>query len=101
MGKPDKIYLNNTNYIYSLAGDKADIGNVRETFFFNQVKQVAEVNTSVTSDFFVNKLYTFEIGGKNKKKKQISETPDSYLVKDDIETGYENTIPLWMFGFLY
>lgn len=101
MGKPDKIYLNNPNYIYSLAGDRADIGNVRETFFFNQVKQVAEVNTSPTSDFLVNKLYTFEVGGKNKKKKQISETPNSYLVKDDIETGYENTIPLWMFGLLY
>jgi len=25
----------------------------------------------------------------------------SYIAADDIETGYGNKIPLWMFGFLY
>lgn len=26
---------------------------------------------------------------------------NGYVVKDDIETGYGNIIPLWMFGMLY
>jgi uncharacterized protein len=101
IGKPDKIYINNPNYMYSLVGDKAEIGNIRETFFFNQVNHVAEVNASPGSDFLINNQYTFEIGGKSKKYKQISDIQNAYLVKDDIETGYENTIPLWLFGFLY
>ena len=25
----------------------------------------------------------------------------AYIVKDDIEYGFGNTIPLWHFGFLY
>lgn len=101
IGKPDKIYMNNSNYMYSMVGDKAEIGNIRETFFFNQANQVAEVNASPVSDFLVNNHYTFEIGGRSKKSKQISDVKNSFLVKDDIETGYENTIPLWLFGFLY
>jgi predicted AAA+ superfamily ATPase len=101
IGKPDKIYLNNSNYMYSMVGDKAEIGNIRETFFYNQVSQVAGVNASLVADFLVNNQYTFEVGGKNKKYKQISGIQKSFLVKDDIETGFENTIPLWLFGFLY
>jgi predicted AAA+ superfamily ATPase len=101
IGKPDKIYLNNSNYMYSMVGDNAEIGNIRETFFYNQVCQVAGINAYLESDFLVNNQYTFEIGGKNKKYKQISGVKNSFLVKDDIETGYENTIPLWLFGFLY
>jgi uncharacterized protein len=46
-------------------------------------------------------LYTFEIGGKNKTKKQIANIPESYVVSDSIEFGYENKIPLWLFGFVY
>ena len=101
IGKPEKIYLNNSNFIYSLVGDNADIGNIRETFFLNQVSRVAEVNASPVSDFLVNNKQTFEIGGKSKKRKQITDIPNSYIAKDDIETGYENVIPLWLFGFLY
>ncbi len=87
--------------MYSLVGDNADIGNIRETFFLNQVSRVAKVNASPVSYFLVNNKQTFEIGGKSKKRKQIADIPNSYIVKDDIETGYENVIPLWLFGFLY
>ncbi len=101
IGKPEKIYLNNSNFMYSLVGDNADIGNIRETFFLNQVSRVAKVNASPGSDFLVNNKQTFEIGGRSKKRKQITDIPNSYIAKDDIETGYENVIPLWLFGFLY
>jgi hypothetical protein len=49
---------------------------------------------------FIQKL-TFEVGGKNKSRKQIAVVPDSYIAADDIEYGFDNKIPLWLFGFLY
>lgn len=27
--------------------------------------------------------------------------PDSFIAADEIETGFGNKIPLWLFGFLY
>lgn len=100
LGKVEKVYLDNTNLIYSLAHEASDIGNMRETFFFNQLRVKYEVITSSVSDFQVNEL-TFEVGGRNKKQKQIREVKDGYIVKDDIETGYQNVIPLWQFGLVY
>jgi uncharacterized protein len=101
LGKPEKIYLQNPSLIYNMVGSNAEIGNIRETFFFNQISRKAQVNASPYADFLVSNKYTFEIGGKNKKKKQIPIVPNSFIVMDDIESGYENVIPLWMFGFLY
>lgn len=101
LAKPEKIYLNNTNQIYSLASNAPNIGNLRETFFFNQLQAVAEVNSSPNADFTINKQYTFEIGGKNKGHEQISKTPDAYLALDDIEYGFGKKIPLWLFGLMY
>lgn len=100
LGKTEKIYLDNTNLIYVLAPKRADIGNVRETFFMNQLRVVGDVMCSPVSDFFVDGM-TFEIGGRKKGQKQISEIDNAYVVKDDIETGFANVIPLWAFGLLY
>lgn len=100
LGKTEKVYLDNTNLIYVLAPTRADIGNVRETFFMNQVRVVGDVMRSPVSDFLVDGR-TFEIGGRKKGQKQIADIPDSYIVKDDIETGYANVLPLWAFGLMY
>jgi len=100
LGKVDKIYLANTNIIYNLVGDKSNAGNIRETFFFNQMKVKNEVISSEKADFVIGK-YTFEVGGKNKKQFQIEKDGKSFIVKDDIEFGYQNVIPLWAFGLNY
>lgn len=100
LGKVDKIYLDNTNLIYNLGGDDADIGNIRETFFFNQMRVNHDVIVSSVSDFRIDD-YTFEIGGRKKGKKQIEGIPDAFVVKDDIEHAFQNTLPLWQFGFNY
>jgi len=52
-------------------------------------------------DFIVEGKYLFEIGGKSKSQRQISGEKQGYIVKDDIEVGFGNVIPLWLFGFLY
>ena len=100
LGKVEKIYLDNTNLIYNLGGEKAEIGNVRETFFFNQMRVNHDIITSSVSDFRIDD-YTFEIGGRKKGKKQIENIPNAFVIKDDIEFASGNIIPLWHFGFNY
>lgn len=100
LGKTEKLYLDNTNLIYALSPKRADIGNVRETFFMNQLRVLGDVTSSPVSDFLVDGM-TFEIGGRKKGQKQISEVDNGYIVKDDIESGYANVLPLWAFGLLY
>jgi predicted AAA+ superfamily ATPase len=99
--KPEKLYLNNSNLMYALAKENTNIGNVRETFFLNQFKGLHEINLSETADFLIDKTYTFEIGGKNKTKKQIANLANAYVAKDGIEIGYGTIIPVWLFGFMY
>lgn len=100
LGKPEKIYLNNSNLMYNLGKD-ADIGTIRETFFFNQLQQASSVYASQHVDFEVKEGYLFELGGRNKKAYQIKNREASFLVKDGIEIGTDLNIPLWLFGFLY
>lgn len=100
LGKTEKLYLDNTNLIYALAPDAAEIGNIRETFFMNQMRVMNDVVSSPASDFEIDGK-TFEIGGRKKGQKQIENVREGYIVKDDIETGYANVIPLWAFGLNY
>jgi len=95
--KPSKLYLNNTNLSYAYC-DKQEVGSVREIFFANQVDGLLYAKKG---DFLVHQTYTVEIGGKNKSFEQIKELPNSFVVADDIEVGFGNKIPLWLFGFLY
>jgi predicted AAA+ superfamily ATPase len=99
--KPAKIYLENTNLMYVLSSLSANRGNVRETFFANQVGYKHKISFHEKTDFLVNNTYAFEIGGKDKSKKQISGMENAYIVSDEIEYGYQNKIPIWLFGFLY
>lgn len=101
LSKVEKIYLDNTNLMTALSNEATNIGNMRETFFFNQLKVKNQVTSSPVSDFLVNNKYTFEIGGRKKGKKQIKDIDNSYIVKDDIEYAYSNVIPLWAFGLNY
>ncbi|MCF8231356.1 MAG: AAA family ATPase [Bacteroidales bacterium] len=101
MNKPEKIYLDNANLLYALNPQAPEIGTIRETFFMNQLRQQYTVRYSKKSDFFVDDRFTFEIGGHKKTGSQIAGLPDAYIAADNIEYGYRNHIPLWMFGFLY
>lgn len=100
LGKVEKVFLDNTNLMYNLADISSNLGNLRETFFFNQLKVNSHVYASQVSDFEIDGL-TFEIGGKGKSKKQIEKLDNAYVLKDDIEHGFGNVIPLWHFGMTY
>ncbi len=107
--KPDKIYLENGNLMHAIA-EEMNAGTLRELFFVNQLRNAfsnhpalvdATVELTDRGDFWVKSAYTFEIGGKTKTYDQTKGIKDSYIAADDIETGFGNKIPLWLFGFLY
>lgn len=97
--KPEKIFLENTNFVYLFAEAKANVGSVRETFFFNQLNQKHRVTASKFGDFMVDEKYTFEVGGPNKNFQQIKGVPNSYLAVD-VKNSVGNKVPLWLFGML-
>ncbi|MCC5915986.1 MAG: ATP-binding protein [Cryomorphaceae bacterium] len=99
--KPDKIFLENTNLLFALSDLKPEIGTVREVFFNNQLQEAHQVSYSETTDFEIDGRFSFEVGGKNKSRKQLQGLQDGILVKDEIEYPVGKTIPLWLFGFLY
>lgn len=100
LGKVDKVYLDNTNLIFALAEEQQEAGNIRETMFFNQMRVKNKVYRSEKADFNINN-FTFEVGGKSKNQAQIKEMKNAFIVKDNIEYGYNNVIPLWAFGLNY
>ena len=100
LGKVEKVYLDNTTIMNVLAGKNANIGCMRETFFLNQMRVNNNVCASKESDFEIDGK-TFEVGGKNKTGEQIKDINRAFLVKDNIEKSYLNTIPLWCFGLNY
>ncbi len=100
LGKVEKVYLDNTNLSFALSSSAPVVGNLRETFFFNQMRVNHTVFNSPISDFQIEDK-TFEIGGKKKGQKQIADAEQGYVVRDDIETGIGNVIPLWAFGMNY
>jgi len=101
LSKPQKIYLDNTNIINSLSFDNKNTGNERETFFANQLRAKHKVNTAKSGDFTIDEKIIFEVGGKNKGNSQIKGIANAYIAADNIENGFANKIPLWLFGFLY
>jgi predicted AAA+ superfamily ATPase len=100
LNKPDKIYLENIN-LYNILCSNKNIGSLRESFFVSNIKIYHDIKYAKIGDFFVDDKYTFEIGGKDKSFKQIKDIENSFVVADEIEIGFGNKIPLWLFGFLY
>ncbi|MCF6239928.1 MAG: AAA family ATPase [Bacteroidales bacterium] len=100
--KPAKIYLNNTALLYALSTKKENMeGTVRETFFMNQLSKDHKIKIAKSGDFLIDEKYIFEVGGRKKGFSQIAGIKNSFIAADDIEIGFGNKIPLWLFGFMY
>jgi predicted AAA+ superfamily ATPase len=101
MAKPEKIFLNNTTLMYALNQNNINLGSIRETFFANQLVCKHTLTYPKKGDFIIDGKYIVEIGGKNKSNEQIKGIPNSFIAADGIEYGFNNKIPLWLFGYLY
>lgn len=100
--KPEKVYFENTNLAFALAGSHQNAGTLRETFVLNQLQSKLDVKMANEGDFVVNQQITLEVGGANKSKKQIKDIEQSFRVLDGIEfISSKDIIPIWLLGFLY
>lgn len=102
--KPDKVYLDNTNLLYTLSDVVPPVGTVRETFFANQLLSAGhkiEYAGYKRGDFKIDGRVTIEVGGADKGYSQIEGIQDSFIAADDIDSAVFRKIPLWAFGFLY
>ena len=100
LGKVEKIFIDNPNLMYALKGRNTNIGSVRETFFYNQMRVNNDVIAAKNTDFRIDG-HIFEVGGAKKGQKQLENDPNGIVVRDDIEFGHANIIPLWHFGLNY
>ena len=100
VAKPEKVLFDNTDILAALSSLN-EIGTVRETFVASMLAPEHKLNEPESGDLLVDDKYLFEIGGRGKSYKQIADMPDSYVIIDDVETGFGNKIPMWLFGFLY
>ena len=100
INKPDKLLLDNPN-LFVVACGNGDIGSIRESFFVSQLVLHNQVHYHDKGDFIINDNYVFEIGGASKDASQLKGNKNGYVVNDDVEIGFDNKIPLWLFGFLY
>ncbi len=101
LNKPDKLWMHNTNAMYAISGSNVDAGTLRETFFMQSLAHRHILSLPDKGDVIVDNKYVFEIGGKQKSKKQIAHLENAFVANDGIEVGFQNNIPLWLFGFLY
>src|SRR5690554_2679606 len=71
-GSVEKIYMHHPNLQYALATETPNIGNVRESFFINQLGVLGPMKYTTEGDFAFRDS-VFEIGGRGKTNKQRSE----------------------------
>lgn len=100
VNKPDRLLLDNPN-LFTVLCANPDVGSIRESFFVSQVSLGHQVHYHDRGDFIVDETKVFEIGGASKKEEQLQGNKNGYIAADNIETGYDNKIPLWLMGFLY
>lgn len=100
VAKPEKILFDNPSVMNAL-GIFNKAGTVRECYVASMLCAAGKLNAAREGDFLLDRKYLFEVGGKGKGFSQIADRPNSYVIADDIESGYGNKIPMWLFGFLY
>lgn len=98
--KPQKIFLNNTNFAHALKSEP-NIGTIRETFVANCLSSFGDLTAPSQGDFCLDDKFIFEVGGKNKNRKQIKDLSNSYVLADNIMSPDSGIIPLWALGFLW
>lgn len=97
--KPAAVLLHDANMIYALNANINDEQNTMETFFVNSLWRHHQVNKGKRDGYFIiNNTTTICVCDRLKRTKS---TPDTYYARYNMEEGHDNTIPLWLFGFLY
>ena len=100
ISKPEKILFDNTSVMQAL-GIFNKTGTVRECFAASMLSSQGKLAAPPEGDFQLDGKYLFEVGGMKKGFSQIADIPDSYVLADNLESGFGNKLPLWLIGFIY
>lgn len=97
--RPQKILLNNTNFSYAF-NHAPDVGALRETYVANCLRGLGTLTAPDSGDFCLNDTWTFEVGGKSKKRSQIKNNTSAYVLADNLMWVEDRKLPLWLLGFI-
>ena len=99
--KPAKVMLHNSNLTYAIYPNTVVPQDVMETFFVNALWKDHTVNQGDKEQQYIvdgNRKFRI-IDAKGEQKVRID--ADTIYARYNTEVGFENQIPLWLFGFLY
>ncbi|MBO4314941.1 MAG: ATP-binding protein [Prevotella sp.] len=99
--KPGKVMMHNSNLIYAIYPNTVVQQNVMETFFVNALWKDHTVNQGDREQQYIvdgNRKYRI-IDAKGEQKVRMD--ADTIYARYNTEVGFDNQIPLWLFGFLY
>ena len=99
--KPSKVMVHNSNLMYTIYPIQVEKQDVMETFFVNSLWKDHQVNDGEKSNHsIVDGTKRFRVCDATKSGK-MRINPDVIYARYNTEVGFDNQIPLWLFGFLY
>ena len=99
--KPSKVMVHNSNLMYTIYPILVEKQDVMETFFVNSLWKDHQVNDGGKHNYYVvDGTKRFRICDATKSGK-MRINPEVIYARYNTEVGFDNQIPLWLFGFLY
>ncbi len=99
--KPSKVMVHNSNLMYTIYPIQVEKQDVMETFFVNSLWKDHQVNDGGKHNYYVvDGTKRFRICDATKSGK-MRINPEVIYARYNTEVGFDNQIPLWLFGFLY
>ncbi len=99
--KPSKVMVHNSNLMYTIYPIQVEKQDVMETFFVNSLWKDHQVNDGGKHNYYVvDGTKWFRICDATKSGK-MRINPEVIYARYNTEVGFDNQIPLWLFGFLY
>lgn len=99
--KPSKVMMYNPNLMFCIYPIIANRQDVMETFFVNMLWKDHKVNQSDhNATYIIDNGYQFNVASTQNMRRCRNTSAQQYAIYD-LKVGYDNKIPLWLFGLLY
>lgn len=99
--KPEKILMQNPSLHHALSRTTNAQGSIRESFVHAMLSHGHHISAPTKGDFLVDDEILLEVGGPSKKSRHVRNLDKAWVVKDGIELGSVNSLPIWVLGLLY
>lgn len=96
-----KVYMGNTNLLMAFDPEMNNRATLGETFFVDQLSNIASIRLLNNNDYVVNDKYTFMVGDPLKDYERISETENAFAAIYGQPKSQNNKLPIWLLGLCY